>query len=68
MDNNIVESKSLKDELENIENDKNNHEFLNIQNYENNSVDELRTLEKEILNALKRLEKTNPNTDLNKEK
>jgi hypothetical protein len=68
LDNNIVESESLKDELENIENDKNNHYDLNIQNYENNSVDELRTLEKEILNALKRLEKTNPNTDMNKEK
>ncbi len=68
LDNNIVESKSLKDELENIENDKNNRDDLNIQNYENNSVDELRTLEKEILNALKRLEKTNPNTDMNKEK
>ena len=68
LDSNIVESESLKDELENIENDKNNHYDLNIQNYENNSVDELRTLEKEILNALKRLEKTNPNTDMNKEK
>jgi hypothetical protein len=68
LDNNIVESESLNDELENIENDKNNHYDLNIQNYENNSVDELRTLEKEILNALKRLEKTNPNTDMNKEK
>jgi hypothetical protein len=69
LDNNIVESKSLKDELENIENDdRNNPESLNIQNYENNSVDELRTLDKEILNALKRLEKTNPNTELNKEK
>ena len=68
LDNNIVESKSLKDELENIENDKNNHYDLNIQNYENNSIDELSTLEKEILNALKRLEKTNPDTDVNKEK
>jgi hypothetical protein len=68
LDNNIVESKSLKDELKNIENDKNNRDDLNIQNYENNSVNELRTLEKEILNALKRLEKTNPNTDMNKEK
>ncbi|HEY0579306.1 MAG TPA: hypothetical protein VGC75_01245, partial [Candidatus Nitrosocosmicus sp.] len=69
LDNNIIESKSLKDELENIENDdRNNPESLNIQNYENNSVDELRTLDKEILNALKRLEKTSPNTDLNKEK
>ncbi len=68
LDNNIVESESLNDELENIENDKNNHYDLNIQNYENNSVDELRTLEKEILNALKRLEKTNPNKDMDKEK
>jgi hypothetical protein len=68
LDNNILESKSLKDELENIENDKNNHDIPNIQNYENNSVDELRTLENEILNALKRLEKTNPTTDMNKEK
>jgi hypothetical protein len=66
LDNNIVESKSLKDELENIENDKNNRDDLNIQNYENYSVDELSTLEKEILNALKRLEKTNPNKDRNK--
>jgi hypothetical protein len=68
LDNNIVESKSLKDELENIEKDKNNRDDLNIQNYKNNPVDELSTLEKEILNALKRLEKTNPNTDMNKEK
>jgi len=68
LDNNIVESKSLKDELENIENDKSNRDDLNIQNYKNNPVDELSTLEKEILNALKRLEKTNPNTDMNKEK
>jgi hypothetical protein len=68
LDNNIVESKSLKDELENIENDKNNRDDLNIQNYKNNSIDELSTLEKEILNALKRLEKTNPDTDMNKEK
>ena len=30
LDNNIVESKSLKDELENIENDKNNHESTSI--------------------------------------
>jgi hypothetical protein len=68
LDNNIVESKSLKDELENIENDKNNRDDLNIKNNENNSVDELRTLEKDILNALKRLEKTNPDMDMNKEK
>jgi hypothetical protein len=69
LDNNIVESTSLKDGLENIENeDRNNHDALNIQNYENNSIDELRMLEKDILNALKRLEKTNPNTDLNQEK
>ncbi len=68
LDNNIVKSKSSKDKLENIENDKNNHDILNIKNYENNSVNELRTLEKEILNALRRLEKTNPNMDLNKEK
>jgi hypothetical protein len=53
-------------QLENIENDKNNRDDLNIQNYENYSVDELSTLEKEILNALKRLEKTNPNKDRNK--
>jgi hypothetical protein len=66
LDSNIVKSKSSKDELENIKNIKNNHDIINIQNYENNSVDELSTLEKEILNALKRLEKTNPNSDLNK--
>ncbi len=68
LDNNIVKSKSSKDELEYIESDKNNQDILNIKNYENNSVNELRTLEKEILNALRRLEKTNPNMDLNKEK
>jgi hypothetical protein len=67
----IDKSLALKDEIENAKNDEddnNNNKQNNYQKYENNSVNELETLEKEILIALKRLEKTNSNFDVKKEK
>ncbi len=61
----IDKSIDLKNELEKVEN---RTDFSNDQNFENNSVDELKTLENEILIALKRLEKTNSYVDEQKEK
>ncbi|MDQ6722787.1 MAG: hypothetical protein M3Z01_00770 [Thermoproteota archaeon] len=61
----IDKSIDLKNELEEVEN---RTDFSNDQNCENNSVDELKTLENEILIALKRLEKTNSYVDEQKEK
>lgn len=63
-ENKIDKSIDLKNELENIENSNGRSDN---QNYENNSVNELKTLENEILTALKRLEKTNSKLDAKKE-
>ena len=41
---------------------------INYENYENDSINELETVETEILIALKRLEKINSNFDVKKEK
>jgi hypothetical protein len=71
LETNMEEFMALKDEIENAENDdedKNTNEQNTHQNFENNSVNELKTLEKEILIALKRLEKTNSNFDVKKGK
>ncbi len=71
LETNMDKFRALKDEIENAENDdkdKNTNEQNTHQNFENNSVNELKTLEKEILIALKRLEKTNSNFDIKKGK
>ncbi|MDQ6723809.1 MAG: hypothetical protein M3Z01_06040 [Thermoproteota archaeon] len=63
-ENKIDKSIDLKNELEGIEN---SNDRSNNQNYENNSVNELKTLENEILTALKRLEKTSSQLGVKKE-
>jgi hypothetical protein len=57
----------LDNNFENVDNTKNGSETSNTQTYKNTSVTELKTLENDILAALKRLEKTNSNLGLEKE-
>jgi hypothetical protein len=68
LENKTGESVDLNNDLEGVVNKKNGGETSNAQNYKNSSVTELKTLENEILGALKRLEKTKPNLELEKEK
>ena len=66
LENKTGESINLNDDLENVGIKKNGNESSNMQNYKNSSVTELKTLENEILVALKRLEKTKSNLELEK--
>jgi hypothetical protein len=68
LENKTGESVDLNNDPEGVDNKKNGGEAFNAQNYKNSSVTELKTLENEILGALKRLEKTKPNLELEKEK
>ena len=68
LENKTGESVNLNNDLEGDDNNKNGGETSNVQNYKNSSIPELKTLENEILGALKRLEKTKPNLELEKEK
>ena len=68
LENKTGESIKLNKDLENVDNKKNGNESSNMQNYKNSSVTELKTLENEILVALKRLEKTKSSLELGKEK
>ena len=62
------ETINLNNDLESVDNKKNDGEISNTQDYKNSSVNELNTLENEILVALKRLEKTKSALELEKEK
>jgi hypothetical protein len=68
LENKTGVSVNLNNDLEGVDNKKNGGEPSNVQNYKNSYVTELNTLENEILGALKRLEKTTPNLELEKEK
>jgi hypothetical protein len=68
LENTTGVSVNLNNDLEGVDNKKNGGETSNVQNYKNSYVTELKTLEDEILGALKRLEKTKPNLELEKEK
>jgi hypothetical protein len=68
LENKTGEHADLNDDLDGVDNKKNGGETSNAQNYKNSSITELKTLENEILGALKRLEKTKPNLELEKEK
>jgi len=68
LENKTGVSINLNNDLEGVDNKKNGGETSNVQNYKNSYVTELKTLEDEILGALKRLEKTKPNLELEKEK
>jgi hypothetical protein len=68
LENKTGKSVDLNNDLESVDNKKNGGEASDTQNYKNSSVTELKTLENEILGALKRLEKTNSNLELEKEK
>ena len=62
------EPMNLNNNLENTDNKKNGGEISGTQNHKNSSANELKTLENEILVALKRLETTKSNLELEKEK
>lgn len=66
--NKLDEPINLINNLENTDNKKNGGEISGTQNHKNSSVNELKTLENEILVALKRLETTKSNLELEKEK
>jgi hypothetical protein len=68
LENKTGVSVNLNNDLEGVDNKKNGGELSNVQKYKNSYVTELKTLEDEILGALKRLEKTKPNLELEKEK
>jgi hypothetical protein len=68
LENKTGVSVNLNNDLEGVDNKKNGGEPSDVQNYKNSYVTELNTLENEILGALKRLEKTTPNLELEKEK
>jgi len=69
LENKTGVSVDLNNDLESVENKKNGGgDTSDAQNNKNSSVNELKTLENEILGALKRLEKTKPNLELEKEK
>jgi hypothetical protein len=68
LENKTGESVDLNNHVDSADTKKNGGEASDAQNYKNSTVTELKTLENEILVALKRLEKTNSGLELEKEK